>query len=419
MARGFFASSTLVATKAPVSLVPKCGACGFCNSCHSPKLPVSGKGRRRILIVGEFPSAADDEGGMHFVGESGSFLRGILDAVGLNMREDCWLTNAIICHPDGKTDKEIDSAVSYCRPVLMRTIQELDPVLIIPLGQLAVKSLIGGLWKEADVGPITRWVGWRIPCQKPNVWICPTFHPTFVRREKKQVLEAAFRRHLRAAAELSERPWKTLPEPNKQVEVILDTDEAARVIRRMKEKGGPIAVDYENTCLKPEYPGAEIVCCSLCWRGKKTIAYPWHGAAIEATKEILHSPNCQFIAANLKHEDRWTRHVFGRPVRVWLHDTMIAAHALDNRPHICGLKFQAFVRLGAESYDDHIKRFLAAKGDARLNRVKTEVDMRQLLLYCGMDTLLEYWLAMVQRADLEHGPSSEPLHVNVCMPGSE
>jgi hypothetical protein len=74
---------------------------------------------------------------------------------------------------------------------------------------------------------------------------------------------------------------------------------------------------------------------------------------------------------------------------------MIAAHLLDNTPGITGLKFQSFILLGQESYDDHIKPFFKSKGKSRFNRIK-ELDLNELLLYGGLDSLLTYKIAMKQ-----------------------
>lgn len=407
--RGFFAGSTLVTGRAPSSLLPKCGACGLFKGCKSPKMGYSGSGRKGVLIVGEFPGVTDDESGSHFTGKAGAHLDDALDSLGINMREDCWLTNALICHPEGSKIPKASRAVEFCRPNLLKTVRELKPVVVILLGPAAVQSYIGEVWKE-NPGAINRWVGWQIPCQKPNVWICPTFDPLHLLREQNNVLDGLFASHLSAAVAKTERPWEEVPDYESQIEVVMDTREAAAILRRMTEKGGVIAFDYENNCLKPEVEGGEIVCASACWQGKKTIVYPWHGDAIVATGEMLHSDNCQFIASNLKHEDRWTRKAFGRPVRHWIWDTMVAAHVLDNRPGICGLKFQAFVRLGAEAYDEHISQFLKEREGQKTNRVKDEVDLRQLLTYCGTDTLLEYILAADQVAQMvQHFGSNGPV----------
>lgn len=395
--RGFFAGSTLATVKAPTSILPKCGACAAYKTCVTPKMPFTGEGRKGILIVGEFPTISDDKDGRHFTSDSGRYLRDELEELGVDMEEDCWLTNAVICKPSAHS---VSKMVEWCRPNLLATVKELQPVVIILLGGAAVQSYISEVWKDSP-GPIGKWVGWQIPCQKPNVWICPTYHPTFILREKvSPVLRMQFKKHLEQAVSHTSPPWDVLPEWEKQIDIIMDPTEAARILRKMREKGGTHAIDYENTALKPEYPGAEIVCASVSHRGQKTISYPWHGDAITATGELLHADNCNFIAANLKHEDRWTRAAFGKGVRHWLFDTMLGAHVLDNRRGICGLKFQAFVRLGAEAYDEHIKQFLQTFGDRKINRVKDEVDLRQLLTYCGTDTLLEYFLAEVQMNDL-------------------
>lgn len=393
MARGFFAASTLKVARPTVGLAPKCGACGLYKTCQSPKMPWRGQGRRGVLIVGEAPGQQEDLENTQFVGKPGQVLRDNLLAIGVDLDRDCWTTNAIICRPPNNAIPD-DRKIAYCRPNLLQTIQELQPSVIIPLGSAAVKSLIGAVWK-AKIGPITKWVGWRIPCQKPNVWICPSYHPSYLLREHEPMLDRYFRMHLKAAFQLKGKPWDVVPDWEKDIEVILNPTEAAAILRQMKERGGAIAYDQENTCLKPEYEGAEIVCASMCWRGKKTIAYPWHGEAITATLELTDSPNCWFIASNQKHENRWTNKAGGR-VRNWLWDTMLAAHVLDSREGITGLKFQSFVNLGIEAYDEHIHEFLKAKKDSLTNRIKDEVDLRQLLVYCGFDTLLEYKLADVQ-----------------------
>lgn len=398
--KGFFPESEMM-SKAPTSMVPKCGACGLYKSCQTPKMPYSGEGRRRVLIVGETPSANDDEKGMHFTGDAGQLLKDSLWQSDVDLRKDCWMTNALICHP---TDYKLqdDAMVEYCRPNLLRTIEELKPKVIVLMGHNAVKSLIGHAWKE-DVGPMTRWVGWRIPSQKPNAWLCPTWHPGFLLRQSNGLMTRQFVHNLSAAFKQAEfgTPWVELPDYGKHVEVILDVKEAACILREMTKRGGDIAFDYENNCLKPETPGGEIVCASACWRGKKTIAYPWHGEAIQATGELLHAENCWIIASNLKHEERWTKHAFGRGVRNWRHDTMLAAHFIDNRTGgICGLKFQAYVNLGAEAYDEKLAKFLQTKGDNQLNQVKEEISLHQLLLYCGIDTYLEYLLYQKQHDQL-------------------
>src|SRR6516225_6965990 len=70
---GFFKASTLY-RKAPLAMVPRCGACGLHETCKSPKMRPTGEGRRKILIVGEAPGKTEDEENRQFCGKTGERL---------------------------------------------------------------------------------------------------------------------------------------------------------------------------------------------------------------------------------------------------------------------------------------------------------------------------------------------------------
>lgn len=396
MRKGFFHPTELNVSKAPEPQTARCGACGLLKKCQTPKMPVAGRGKKGILIVGEAPGETEDIQGTPFVGVSGRYLRDTLADLGVETAKDCWLTNALICRPPANKTPD-DKRIAYCRPNLLNTIKELQPTIIILLGGVAVKSLISYLWHD-EPGGITRWVGWQIPSQKFNAWVCPTYHPAYLLRENNPVLEMYFRDHLKQALRLEDRPWQEIPDYPSQVERIINVSEASEAIQDMVSSP-LVAFDYETDRLKPDRQDAEIVCCSLS-NGTRTIAYPWHGKTIAATKELLLSPSKK-IASNFKFEERWTLAKLGIQVKNWLWDTMLAAHVIDNRKDISGLKFQAFVYLGIGAYEETVAPYLKSKEDGAnsRNRVK-EVDLDTLLLYCGLDSLLEWQVAQRQMAYL-------------------
>ena len=138
MNKGFFNSSVLE-SNAPTSLIPKCGACGLMNKCKSPKLPVVGKGKKKILIVSEAPSKWDDDRNRLCANSDNRLpLEGALKKCGLDMLKDCWVTSALICYPDGANPTS--EQLSHCRPNLVKTIKELNPDVIIPLGFAGIGS---------------------------------------------------------------------------------------------------------------------------------------------------------------------------------------------------------------------------------------------------------------------------------------
>lgn len=368
----------------------RCGVCKLFQACNTPKFPIWGQGRKRILVVLDTPTRSEDFTGKPMSGDTGDLLRAEFSKVGIDLQRDCWVTYAVICSPPKGSEKERNAHVMHCRPNLLKAVKELDPTTVITFGFYAMRSIVGHCWRE-DVGELDRWIGYTIPAQRINAWICPmpSVARYMERKHRDKVLSLHFNKNLkRAVSKCDAKPWEVVPKWEDDVEIVYDDAKAARMIRKVIDMGGLSAFDYETNMLKPDWPEAALWSASICWKGKKTFAYLLKGEALDATKEFLHSPVPK-IASNLKFEDRWTQRFFGRPVRAWHWDTMIAAHVLDNRPSVTSIKFQSFVLLGMPCYNEHIEPFLESQKGKRVNRID-EIDTRQLLLYNGLDSLLEY-----------------------------
>jgi len=388
---GFFSSSEIQKERSE-GLLPRCGACKLYRGCQSPKMEVHGDGSRGVLIVGDAPGEEEDDQGRPFVGPGGSLLRETLAEFDVRLDRDAWLTNALICHPTN--NKAPDSKqISYCRPNLVKTIETYRPRVIIPLGHAALASVLSPFWK--DVGVMERWVGWTIPLK--DYWVCPTYHPSFILRMKNQLMDRLFYQHLRAAFKIKKDPPAVVDYAS-QVEVLYDDREVWNALRQIDSEGGWAAVDYETNCLKPEYPKAQIYSCAVS-NGSRTISYLWTPKAREATGLFFRSKRTRKIASNLKFEERFTRKEFGHGVRNWGWDTMIAAHVLDNREQITSIKFQALVTLGVPVYNAHIEPYLSSTKEDYYNRIQ-QAPVDQLLLYGGLDALLEYLVCAGQRKEM-------------------
>lgn len=399
--QGFFKESTLI-SKPPKFRVARCESCKLYQGCKSPKMPVTGQGKKKILLIGEAPGENEDKRNKQFVGQAGQTLSECLHEVGIDMRKDCWSTNAIICRPP-KSRKPTEKEISYCQPNLFKAIKELNPEIIVLLGEVPVVSLLSDLWKD-NVKPVSKWVGWKIPCQEINTWIVPNWHPSLVMRsdnmQQGKIIRKLFIHNLEKVADLvgKGRPWGFVPDYKSEIKRYFDDEEVPALIAKMIRIGGPVSFDIETNMLKPDSDASNIVCASVCCSGKITIAFPWIGNNITAMKDLLRS-DCPKYGQNIKFEDRWIRKHLKIKIKNWKWDGMLGMHWLDNRRGITGLKFQAFVLLGYGSYDDHINRFLKAKSSNVPNRIK-EIDMDQLLLYCGLDSLLEYKIDEIQQKGL-------------------
>lgn len=401
MALGFFKTLETVSASQRLPSKAQCGACGIYRKCRSPKMPVAGDGRKDILVLGEAPGANEDEQNRPFVGKAGQLLQKELAREGIDLFHDCWVTNSLICRPPGNatpTDKEI----GFCRPNVVQAINDLKPKTILLTGGSPVKSVLGWLLGKPP-GALERWVGWQIPSQRLNAWVCPTWHPSYLARMEGTrdypVLELWFRRHLKSLARLKGRPWpeEGAPDLKSYVLPVLDPDAAAEAIRLYTQDDRPVAFDYETDRKKPDHPDARIVCCAVS-NGDTTIAYPWHGAAIKATRELLRSPVPK-IGQNIKFEQRWTLKHLGTAVNNWVWDDMLAAHVLDNRTGITGIEFQAFVLLGQEPWD-HVGSYLASKGGGNTPNKIRDCPLDKLLIYCGLDASIEWQVAQLQAKQL-------------------
>ena len=400
--RGFFAGSTLVQDspqQAQHTIAPACGECGLYKTCKSPKMPVYGKGQKGVMLVGEAPGQEEDDRGIPFVGKAGLRLRASLEGLGINLKRDCWVTNACLCRPV-KNKTPDDSKVDCCRPNLLRAIHEYQPKVIILLGGSACRSLISYSWKD-NPGPALRWAGFQIPSQRPNAWICPTYHPSYLGRQNSVLLDRMFDNHLEAAFALKSVPWDTVPDWASQVEVLLDTEQAVRRIRDFIKAQKRTAVDYEANALKPEYEGFKILSCALSSKTLGTISFLWNRKTAEAMEGFWFDPAIEKVASNLKYEDRLTRHFYGRRPRGWFWDTMLAAHHLDCRRGITSVKFQAYVLLGVGGYNDHIEPFLQSSRGKKINEAELEIESSQLLQYGGEDALYEDLVAEEQIKKME------------------
>jgi len=387
-------------TKKKTPTLSRCGECGLSKGCHSPKMKVTGKGKKRILIIAEAPGREEDERGEQLIGDAGRTIRKVLKKYGIDIDRDCWKTNAVICRPP-KNRKPKDKEIAACRPNLVKTIKKLKPCVIIPLGSVAVNSLLPIMWKEGENASIGRWQGWEIPCQTLNTWICPTYHPSYLNRTHDPVAESLFRRHIKRAVAKKKKPWSDVKPPDykNRTELIFKPSKAIKAIKSLtKECRNAMAFDYETNCLKPEVKGSYIASCSICFDGDNTIAFPWTKRIAEVMADVLTSPIPK-IGACIKFEERWTWNKLGVHVNGWEWDTVIAAHVIDNRPLITSVKFQSFVLLGTPHYTESVDGYLSCP-PGELNRID-DIPLKDLLLYNGIDSDVEYAIAIKQMARMK------------------
>ena len=161
------------------------GDCQQCGLCQSRRHLVYGVGRSDadLMIIGEAPGYHEDQRGEPFVGPAGEMLdKMLVHVLGLT-RNDVYITNVVKCRPP-KNRNPLPDEVDACRSVLETQCTIIQPKLILILGTVALKTVLGteqGIMRNRG-----NWKEWR------GIPVMPTFHPAYLLRngaEKRKTFE--------------------------------------------------------------------------------------------------------------------------------------------------------------------------------------------------------------------------------------
>lgn len=157
-------------------------ACRGCELWEDASQAVGGEGpvRARMVLVGETPGDHEDKEGHVFVGPAGQLLDKALAAAGIE-RSDVYLTNAVKHFRFERQGKrrihKTPSAgqITACRPWLVRELEIVKPSVIVVMGSVAARSLLGPSFR------VTQERGRRIELDSGQPAVA-TVHPSAVVR---------------------------------------------------------------------------------------------------------------------------------------------------------------------------------------------------------------------------------------------
>jgi DNA polymerase len=131
-----------------------------------------------VLLIGEAPGREEDRVGKPFVGRAGQLLDRMLASIGLDRTRNAYITNVINWRPPDNRDPTPDEA-AQCLPFLRRHIELAQPRVIILLGAVAARHVVGktdGIMKLRG-----HWMEYRVGDQM--VPLMPTLHPAYLLRQ--------------------------------------------------------------------------------------------------------------------------------------------------------------------------------------------------------------------------------------------
>lgn len=410
---GFFENNQTKSLSRPDGKIQSCASCGRYQGAQSPKMEFQGNGKKKILNIGPSPNQVNDENNTFWMDRNGRTLERRLKEIGIDIHEDCWNINAVNCYSEMDCS---DYEIECCRRIVNKTISQLKPNIIILYGEEALYSVIGNKWKK-DMGTLTKWRGFTIPDREIGAWIIPVFDPKWVADHPYPEIEKVWEKDFQEIKNILDTPFPKWEDEKKYINYVHQS-EISKTIQMIEKKydGGMLFFDYETTGLKPHKKGHRIVCTSLCPDPKECFVFMGPNTKQDkaALGNLLKNCNIRKGAANMKFEWAWTLE------RIWVEpgpfvwDTMQAAHVLDNRAKITGLKFQTYINFGVSSYDELVSPYLTTKKEGEDDKSANSINKifefiqkygeKELLTYCGLDAIYEHKLALVQMEKLGFTP---------------
>ena len=136
-----------------------CKNCNKCKLCANRHNVVIGTGNRnaKIMFIGEGPGADEDLQGIPFVGKAGKLMDRAFEGIEIK-REEVYIANIVKCRPPNNRNPEYEEA-DACKEYLESQINLVKPEIIILLGSVALKNILGkeygitssrGKWFEKD-----------------------------------------------------------------------------------------------------------------------------------------------------------------------------------------------------------------------------------------------------------------------------
>jgi uracil-DNA glycosylase len=114
--------------------------CALCPN-RTNAVPGEGNPKARLVLIGEGPGATEDATGRPFVGQAGTLLDSILEAIDVP-RSSVYITNIVKCRPP-QNRKPLPDEMAACLPYLHRQLDIIRPRVIVALGGTAGEAMLG------------------------------------------------------------------------------------------------------------------------------------------------------------------------------------------------------------------------------------------------------------------------------------
>lgn len=294
--------------------------CHLCPGYTSAKhICMVGKGNQqaKIFLIGESPGEDEDRKGEPFVGKAGRMLDAILNEVNIK-REDVFISNVFKCHPPFNSKPKVADLEMCAHTYLRKELQVVRPELIVCLGGLSAKVLLGD--SNANVNNYRNQVHYTQGPLPTDIPFIVTYHPaaTFHQDHLLEFIVHDLEWAKRLVA--GELPHKKKKVNYYHLQSVFDIPG----IREAKW----IDLDLETDGLDPFIHDKEIFSLQISINENEGYYFDWNESVGLDLRQLL-VRTVRVNGHNVKHDLKWLRTKAGIDIPRKVNDTLINLHLLD------------------------------------------------------------------------------------------
>lgn len=365
-----------------------CRNCALWEGCITNCLKGRGGSSPRVVFVGEAPGQEEDEEGKVFIGRGGKLLRRFIMKYKLHYN-DYYITNTVRCRPP-KNRTPTRTEIRACSPFLFSDIMRLKPDLIVPMGNTALRAVLGVEGIHSYRNRIVR-------SDTYNCDVLPMLHPAAILRnpEHEHLLDKDFQKMKQYLVD------KIPAESDDKIEfgevTIVHSKKQLMSIYKKVLKKGIMFFDVETNGEDIYLPDSLVLTClSLACERKKAYVFPLTEYSEtfeefffeEFMRPLLENPKVKKCAQNMNFDAKVMKNKYDIDCNNWWFDTMIAHYCIHPVRGTHNLHAMTWEYLAEEAggYDDHIK----ALGGA--HKIEPGPD---LWYYNGLDSSVGFELMTI------------------------
>lgn len=401
-------------------MLVKCDRCDLSEKIQHPCLLGRGcKVNAKIMFIQDAPDILDDEFNMVLAGKPGKQLAKLLENRGIPMNT-VYLTSLVKCAVSDISRANLNN----CREYLEDEIETVDPDIIVPMGNQALKYCIGrvGLTKvrgnaqEVELLGRTRII---LPMINPKSGAIKPAYVEFIRKDC-DTLQELYNNGMTQITGVNYRYLETLPD-------ILDE------LDRLKREAKSLVFDIETTGKSPYMSYSKIVCISLTDKDHYGVVIPLYKhdtpltsdeveEVVKSLRELMENPNIPKCAHNGKFDVEWLREWLHINVANFNFDTMLAHYlCISEEQGTQGLKSQAWEFTDMGGYDNELDAYVKglSDGEGAASRYNYDrVPWNILKTYAAADADCCFRLMQLYKPKIEANPKWATVMNDIMMPGS-